>query len=99
MRASPLGCNVSTITFLSVLGAIFGVLVFIFVGLMVVRVVHWMRRRWKEVRYEDLGGQEGSSGIVSRLTSMLGLDGRGTQIRTRGQEDGQGIEESAPLLG
>lgn len=108
MRALPFGCNVSTMTFLSVLGAVVGTLVLVCVGFVVVGLVNRVRRRWKETHYERLDTLEGRpafcgwfdlSGVVSWSRAVLRLGEGQTEVRTHGQEDGQGNEESTPLLG
>lgn len=107
MRALPLGCHVSTVTFLSVFGAILGTLVVVLAGFAIVRLVKRVRRQWKEGEDERLDrqglnysfrGLPGWSGWVARLTGLFRLGEGQTEIQAHEQER-QGNGESTPLLG
>lgn len=54
LRALPFGCNVSTLTFVSVLGTVIGIIVLGVIVALGLWIVKSIRRRWKESHYERL---------------------------------------------
>lgn len=93
----PFGCHASTMTVLSVMGAVLMTLVLGVVGVGLVWLVRLTRRRWKEVEYEELD-EEGQRSSRRRvwdlgLASFVGLFP--VCSRTEGQPED---EEIRPLL-
>lgn len=107
MRALPLGCHVSTLTFLSVVVAVVATLALLGIGYLAIRLVSRMRKRWKETQYERLDGQEEVSwcwcldlgSIVSLLGGLFQRNPEQSQAERQDTlEDGQADDESSPLL-
>lgn len=107
MRALPLGCHVSTLTFLGVVVAVVAALAVVGIGYLVIRLVSRMRRRWKETQYERLDGQEEGSRcwcldlgwIVSLLGGLFQRNPEEPQTERQDTlEEGQVDDESSPLL-
>lgn len=94
----PFGCHASTMTVLSVMGAVLMTLVLGVVGVGLVWLVRRTRRRWKEVEYEELDGEGQRSsrrrGWDLGLASFVGLFP--VYSRTEGQPEDE--EEIRPLL-
>lgn len=103
MRASPFGCNASTVTVLSVIVAVLGTLAFGGTMAGLVWLVRRTRRHWKETEYQRIESEEeGSSGWQawdSRLASLVGLLPYWGQTRDHTEVmDGEHEAESRPLL-
>ncbi|KAJ5482048.1 hypothetical protein N7475_000860 [Penicillium sp. IBT 31633x] len=103
MRASPFGCNASTVTVLSVIVAVLGTLAFGGTMAGLVWLVRRTRRHWKETEYQRIESEEeGSSGWQawdSRLASLVGLLPYWGQTRYPTEVmDGEDEAESRPLL-
>ncbi|KAJ5420629.1 hypothetical protein N7465_003148 [Penicillium sp. CMV-2018d] len=98
LRAMPFGCHASTMTILSVMGAVLTTLVLGVVGVGLVWLVRRTRRRWKEAEHEQLDEEgQGSSrwrGWDLGLASFVGLFPQWR--RTEGQPEAE--EEIRPLL-
>lgn len=108
LRALPFGCNVSTLTFLSIVVAVVGMVALIGIGLVVFWFVRSVRRRWKESDYERLDdGQSAWWRFIDFpvLGSLAGLffgqsDGQGQISTQNAGEEGQdqNDRETRPLL-
>ncbi|KAJ5628112.1 hypothetical protein N7490_010340 [Penicillium lividum] len=85
MRSRPLGCNVSTLTFLSVIVSVSGTVALFAIALLIIWLVRRARRRLKQTEYERLGEPQDSWFAWLDLSSLLSLEG---------QEDA----ETRPLL-
>ncbi|KAJ5419242.1 uncharacterized protein N7487_002792 [Penicillium crustosum] len=98
LRAKPFGCHASTVTVLSVIGAVLTTLMLGVVGVGLVWLVYRTRRRWKEVEYGELDeeGQRSSKwrGWDLGVASFVGLFPQ----RSRTESQPQAEEEIRPLL-
>jgi hypothetical protein len=105
LRAAPFGCNVSTLTVLSVLVALVSSLVLIGLVCLVVWVVQRLRSRWKDTQYERLDDGQGSEppwgfldwGLLAWLVSLVGGQ-RQDQEQAPGEAGGEENNETSPLL-
>ena len=111
LRALPLGCNVSTLTFVSVLGTAIGIVLLGGIAALGVWIVKSAQQRWKESDYERL--DEGPSlswwnlynlGFFTSSPGSIQSD-RGenyaqapNQDTTSEGNEGQSIGETRPLL-
>ncbi|KAJ5975452.1 hypothetical protein N7481_009159, partial [Penicillium waksmanii] len=90
LRTMPFGCNVSTLTFLSVVGTVVGLVGLVGMGVVGFCLVRSVRRRWKESDYERLDGRgfldigllASVSGLIfgrrdERVSRASGVDGGG----------------------
>lgn len=104
----PFGCNVSTLTFLSVVGTVVGMVALVgfgFIGFLLVRSI---RRRWKESDHERLDGRGLLDiGLLASIAGSISGRGRGGRRvpRASGLDEGEGEEgldegnpETRPLL-
>lgn len=113
LRALPFGCNVSTLTFLSVLGTTFGMLAMTGIGFVGYWMVRSLRRRWKSSDYERLDVDQPQSSRwgfleVGLFASLIGAvvgrgDDRGRESSSSlregdGEEDRHEDGETRPLL-
>jgi hypothetical protein len=103
LRALPFGCNVSTLTFLSVVGTVVGMVVLVGMGVSGFYLVRSVRRRWKESDYERVNDRGNLN--IGLLASFVGfMFGRGGERVLRSGEEGEGEEgldeggETRPLL-
>ncbi|EKV17647.1 hypothetical protein PDIP_30600 [Penicillium digitatum Pd1] len=103
LRATPFGCHASTVTVLSVFGAVFGTVALGALGVGLVWLVRWTRWRLKEVEYDqpDEEGQGSSKwrGWDWRLASLVSLcpQWRRTECQTEVEEEEEEAE-TRPLL-
>jgi hypothetical protein len=104
----PFGCNVSTLTFLYVIGTVVGMVVLFGMGVVGFYLVRLVRRRWKESNYErgvlGIGLLASVSGLVfgwrgerERVSRASGVDGgEGHREGEEGLDEGD--SETRPLL-
>ncbi|KAJ5838113.1 uncharacterized protein N7525_003301 [Penicillium rubens] len=100
LRALPFGCHASTLTVVSVMGAVLAILALGVVGVGLVWLVRRTRWRWRETEYERADEEEqGSSrwrGWILGVGSFVGLVSQSS--RSEGQTEVEEEAESRPLL-
>lgn len=92
----PFGCNVSTLTFLSVIGTVVGMVILVGMGVVGFCLVRLVRRRWKESDYERLHGRGflGIGLLASVSGLMFGWRGERERVsRASGMDGGEGDGE------
>ncbi|KAJ5938105.1 hypothetical protein N7454_004447 [Penicillium verhagenii] len=82
LRARPLGCNVNTVTVLSVIVSIAGTIALIGIVVLIIWLVRRVRRRLKQTEHERLDDEPQDSSWagwldLSTLFSLAGLFGQG----------------------
>jgi hypothetical protein len=101
----PFGCNVSTLTVLSVLVAVLSSLALAGLVYLVVWTVQRLRSRWKDAQYERLDDGQGLEpmccglldwGLLAWLVSLVGGQGQGN-AQASGEPEGEN-NETSPLL-
>ncbi|KAJ5620465.1 hypothetical protein N7510_004449 [Penicillium lagena] len=105
LRAAPFGCNVSTLTVLSVLVAVLSSLALAGLVYLVVWAVQRLRSRWKDAQYERLDDGQGLEptscgcqdwGLLAWLLSLVGGQGQ-DQAQASGEPEEEN-NETSPLL-
>ncbi|KAJ5382829.1 hypothetical protein N7517_000740 [Penicillium concentricum] len=105
LRARPFGCNASTLTVLSVMGAVLTTVALGAVGVALVWLMHRTRWRWKEAEYEQVeeegerssgwrGWNSGLAFSVSFFPQWSWTEGR-TEVEEEEEEE---EAETRPLL-
>ncbi|KAJ5082274.1 hypothetical protein N7532_011317 [Penicillium argentinense] len=100
LRALPFGCNVSTMTFLSVVVAVVGTVALAGIGFAVYWLVRAMRQRWKEADNEQLSEAQPSwweellmYGALGSLATLF--LGQGQDQQEQGQPSTQSLADEA----
>ncbi|KAJ5902200.1 hypothetical protein N7495_002728 [Penicillium taxi] len=94
LRASPTGCNVSTLTVLACVGAVLGTLAIIILVFAAVWIVRVLRQRWKRLKYENVESDQEQTFYSRTLGLIFGQ--RQDQNPASVDEEFQG--EHRPLL-
>ncbi|KAJ5827160.1 hypothetical protein N7447_003923 [Penicillium robsamsonii] len=101
LRARPFGCKASTLTVLSVMGAVLTTTVLGAVGVALVWLVYRTRWHWKDAEYEQPDQEERSSGWRGRnlgLGSIAGFFPRWSWTEAQTEVEEEEEAETRPLL-